>query len=361
MAFDYNGSAITGCASQPLTHKLGSTYTATCTTSTLPAGTDPVTAIYSGDSSYATSTSSPYDQVVLIPTSTSLISNPNPSVHGRPVTFTATVSPTDGNGTVAFNYAGSPITGCASKTLAKVLTSYIATCTTSTLPEGTDPVTAVYSGDSTYAGSTSNTVNQVVLIPTATTLTSTGPNPSNFGQSVSFTATVSPTDGGGTVTFKDNGTSITGCTGASLTQQSGTTYTATCTTSSLPGGTDPITAVYSGDSTHAGSTSNTSNQVVNADRTRLRASGELTTNGDIFVSAQLTSNGQPVDGQLITFTAGPGVTVCTATTNTSGVATCEASQEGGVIIALSEGVFTATFAGTNDYVTSEATGIVNGS
>jgi hypothetical protein len=198
------------------------------------------------------------------------------------------------------------------------------------------------------------------LLSSATTLTSSGPNPSSFGQSVSFTATVSPADGGGTVTFKDAGTPITGCAGESLTHLSGTTYTAGCTTSTLPGGTDAITASYSGDSTYTGSGSNTIDQVVNADRTRLRAAGEVTASGDIFVSAALTAGGRPVAGQLITFTAGPGITVCTASTNGSGVATCAASQEGGAMIALGEGVFTATFAGTANDDAAQATGFVTG-
>jgi hypothetical protein len=39
-----------------LTQVSGTTYHATCTTKTLPAGRDTITAVYPGDASYATST-----------------------------------------------------------------------------------------------------------------------------------------------------------------------------------------------------------------------------------------------------------------------------------------------------------------
>jgi hypothetical protein len=42
------------------------------------------------------------------------------------------------------------------------------------------------------------------------------------------------------------------------------------------------------------------------------------------------------------------------------VATCAASQEGGAMIALGEGVFTATFAGTANDDAAQATGFVTG-
>lgn len=59
-------------------------------------------------------------------------------------------------------------------------------------------------------------------------------NPSGYGQPVTFTATVTPTDGGGTVAFYDNSTTtIPGCGAQPLAQASGSTYTATCTTSAL--------------------------------------------------------------------------------------------------------------------------------
>ena len=92
---------------------------------------------------------------------------------------------------------------------------------------------------------------------TTTTLTSSK-NPSTYGDSVTFTAAVSPTAGTdvptGTVTFKD-GASTLGT--ATLSSEQ-----ATCVTSSLSVGSHSITAVYGGDANFAGSTSAALTQTV---------------------------------------------------------------------------------------------------
>jgi len=83
-------------------------------------------------------------------------------------------------------------------------------------------------------------------------------NPSQAGQSVTFTATLTATGGGtitGTVTFKDGATIIgTGTLSGNV---------ATFTTSSLSVTTHSITAVYGGDGNYNGSTSSTVSQTVN--------------------------------------------------------------------------------------------------
>src|SRR5262249_25123384 len=87
--------------------------------------------------------------------------------------------------------------------------------------------------------------------PTTTTLASSA-NPSVSGQSVTFTATVSPagaTSPTGTVQFFDSSTLLgTG----PLSTASATTATATFTTTTLAVGTHSITAVYGGDSNDMG-------------------------------------------------------------------------------------------------------------
>jgi hypothetical protein len=95
------------------------------------------------------------------------------------------------------------------------------------------------------------------LTPTTTTLTSS-PNPSNFGQAVTFTAAVTARVGGpptGTVSFYDGTTNI----GNSNLNSTGV---ATLTTSTLSVGTHGITATYNGDSNFATSTSPVLHQVV---------------------------------------------------------------------------------------------------
>ncbi len=111
------------------------------------------------------------------------------------------------------------------------------------------------------------TVTAVVPRVTTTTLASNN-NPSTYGDSVTFTATVTATPGNpssvGTVTFKDGGSAISGCSAVAL-----STNTAGCTTSTLSAVASPhsITAEYSGTTTGSpqflASTSSALLQVVN--------------------------------------------------------------------------------------------------
>src|SRR6185503_7389182 len=101
------------------------------------------------------------------------------------------------------------------------------------------------SGDASFAASTSSALSQVVNKANTSTTIASSLNPSTFGQSVTFTATVSVTAPGlgtpsGTVTFKNGATAI--CSAVALSGSS-----ALCTLSSLPANTPsghPITAEY---------------------------------------------------------------------------------------------------------------------
>ncbi|MCL4487580.1 MAG: Ig-like domain repeat protein [Chloroflexi bacterium] len=91
---------------------------------------------------------------------------------------------------------------------------------------------------------------------TITTLTAS-PSPSYSGQAVTFRATVSGASPTGSVTLKEGGIDVTGCTAIPL--SSGST---TCRIASLAIGVHTLTAVYSGDANNLGSTSNTLTQTV---------------------------------------------------------------------------------------------------
>jgi large repetitive protein len=152
----------------------------------------------------ATLAGSPHQQ-----TGTALSSAPNPSGYGQAVTFTATVSPTDGQGTVSFaSTTGKQMTAlCPGQSLRRIGDSYQASCTTSSLPVGIHTITAAYSGDTDYGGSSSTLSQTVEKAPTATVISSSK-NPSAYGQRVAFTAIVSPADSAGTVTFWQAGHTI---------------------------------------------------------------------------------------------------------------------------------------------------------
>ncbi|MEI7923958.1 MAG: Ig-like domain-containing protein [Planctomycetota bacterium] len=153
-------------------------------------GHNTLTAIYSGSYTNTSSTSNTLDQhVTQALTTTSLNVSPNPSIYGQSATLSATVTaqlPAGGTptGTLTF-YNGA--TALGSGTLDANGT---ATLSTSSLPVGLAPLTAVYNGSPAYATSTSPLVNLVVdAIPTTTSLTGT-PNPSVYGQSVLLSVTV---------------------------------------------------------------------------------------------------------------------------------------------------------------------------
>jgi uncharacterized repeat protein (TIGR01451 family) len=98
--------------------------------------------------------------------------------------------------------------------------------------------------------------NNNPIIATTTALTSS-PNPSNLGQLVTLTATVAPAGVTGKVTFSF-GTMLIGTATLNGSGQ------ATLTTRLLPSGTAPLRATYTGDSTHASSTSSPVSQTVKA-------------------------------------------------------------------------------------------------
>jgi hypothetical protein len=96
------------------------------------------------------------------------------------------------------------------------------------------------------------TVNQA----STTTTVNSSTNPCAFGDTVTFTATVTASAASGTVTFKDGTTSL-----GTGTLSGGT---ATFATNTLGAGTHSITAAYGGDANYAASTSSPLSQVVSS-------------------------------------------------------------------------------------------------
>jgi hypothetical protein len=132
---------------------------ATFTTSSLPAGSTRVFAVYSGDSNFLTSTGNTVQTVrAKTATTTSLVSSLNPSPFGQAVTFTATVTSTSGTptGTVTFLDGKAPL---GSSTLNS---AGVATFTISSLAVGRHRITARYNGSSTFNSSTSAALTQTV-------------------------------------------------------------------------------------------------------------------------------------------------------------------------------------------------------
>lgn len=130
------------------------------TLSALAIGSHSITASYAGDGNFNSSSAPLAQTVSKASTATSLSSSANPSTISQSVTFTASVSvvaPGAGTptGSVTFN-DGSNALGTVSLT-----SSGTATFTTSTLAVNSHSITAVYSGDASFNGSTGSLVQNV--------------------------------------------------------------------------------------------------------------------------------------------------------------------------------------------------------
>jgi hypothetical protein len=215
-------------------------------------GTHVLTAVYGGDTNDAGSTSAVVTQTVTIATPTvSLSSSLNPSAAGQSVTLIASILPSGATGTVTF-MDGSTILGTANLNFAT------ATLGVPNLSAGTHSLTASYSGDANDSAGTSATLSQVVDQPANATTTSLGSslNPSNLSQSVTLTATVSPSAATGKVTFYD-GVAVLGTVAPSGGQ-------ASITTKLLPSGVQSLKAYFGLGPTYGASYSTVLPQAIRA-------------------------------------------------------------------------------------------------
>ncbi len=295
--------------------------------------------------------------VVVEPTTTTLTTGPNPSAFGQSVTLTATVAQTVGSttptgGTVTFK-DGATTLGTATL-LAGTATLPISTLAISGNPHN---LTALYAGvANTFDPSTSAVVTQTVNQASTTTTVASSANPSVLGQSVTFTATVSPVAPGGgtrtgTVTFKDGATTL----GTGGVNAGGT---ATFSTSTLAVGGHSITAVYGGDTNFTGSTSSTLTQTVNQAATATTLARTAGATPSAF-------------GQSVTFTAsvapvGPGAGTATGTVTfkdgatTLGTGTLNGSAQAALTtttLSVGSHTVTAVYGADTNFATSTSGGV----
>jgi hypothetical protein len=170
-------------------------------------------------------------------------------------------------------------------------------------------VTAMYSGDGNFNGSTSSavTVNPPPPPPppTSSLSLSSSPNPSQFGQAVTFSASLtvsgSTATPGGSVQFLDGSTAI----GSAPLSGGG----ASVTVSNLSVGSHGIAAQYSGDGIFPGASA-TVGQVVNRIASTLTLSvspAQVNAGQSVTLTAQVgpsASGGIPAPGGQVTFSAG---------------------------------------------------------
>ncbi len=217
-----------------------------------------IVAIYGGSSSYIGSSSSPLTQTVKrLPaaTTTLLTSSANSVYVGQSVTLTAKITSTYGSvpdGEIVTFKSGTMLLGTGTTV------SGTATLTAPANIVGQHTLKAYYPGDGTFAASTSNAVAITVSKYSTTTSLTSAPNPSNQGQAVLFTASVTssgPQSPTGDVTFHDGTRAI----GRAVLSDG----VAVLSKSNLAPGSHSITATYGGDSQSLSSVSNIVTQVVN--------------------------------------------------------------------------------------------------
>jgi autotransporter-associated beta strand protein len=338
--------------------------TATISTNTLGFGPHTIYATYQDDSNFLPSTSPNFTEHVLYNTSTAVSSSPSPTYYGITVTLTATVTPgpsSVGNpsGSVTF-YDGTASLGNGTLSTSSGVTT--ATFTTSTLSPGDHTITATYNGDTAFGSSTSaqavtETINK------ATTSTSLAVTPSGtiyYGELLSFTATVTVTNGAGAptgqVAFVDGSTTL----GTISVSTTNGVSTAVLPYSLLSvGATHNVTAQYQGDSNFAASNvSNSQSITVQSDPTTTTlgssvGSGSVSSvyGQTVTLSATVTAKapGGGVPGGTVTFSSG-STTLGTGNVGSNGVATLAVS-----FTTLGTQTITASYGGSSSYLSS-ATG-----
>jgi hypothetical protein len=246
----FDGTTLLGM--QTLAPLNGTSVASLTTTTPLKAGTHSLTAVYSGDGNYNGMTSSPV---------TYMVNKATPVIAWTPTVSTITVG--TGLGAAQLN-ATATVGGTAVAGTFTYKNASGAVVTTGTmLPVGPNPLTVSFvptdtTDYNTPTGTAAATITVNTAVPMIGVISSV--NPSQFGQSVTFTVNITSTYTGapitGTVTVLD-GATVLGTPNA-------VNGIATVTTSALTAGSHSITAMYAGNSNFAGVTSGVTVQTVTA-------------------------------------------------------------------------------------------------
>ena len=302
------------------------------TSSTLDPATYPVTANYSGDGNYEASVATGASfTVVQADTAMAESASPASIPFGSQDTLSVTGLPGDATGTVTFTSGGA--------TLCTTTLPATSCLTATTLAPGAYPVTATYSGDANYNGSSVSGATFTVTKQDVFMTETAAPATIVYGSTDTVSAFGIPAGATGTVTFTSGATALCVATLAAT----------TCTTSdSLTPATYPVTAVYSGDPNYSTATA------TGATFTVLKADTHMT----VIVSPGQVTKGSPVTVWVtglppgatgtVTFTSG-GRVLCTATLPATSCTTTADFPPGNYPV-------TATYSGNIDYNGSTAIG-----
>jgi hypothetical protein len=345
-------------------HALAATAVTALLTAALPIAASPAGAV-------VRSAHAVQPHVKKYPTLTALGTVPTGEVYGQAVTLHATVTNTnhafttsnqveflDGATVIGLPVAVVPGTGTNPYTATAQITS-------STIPAGTNVISAQFMTSTNLSSSKSVAQNLVIAkASTTTSITSTSPASSVvYGQSTTFNvsvAAVAPGSGTptGTVAVTQGATAI--CT-ATL---SGSTGTGSCAGPAIatPASSVPFTAAYSGApnfSTSSDATSLAVGQSATTVSTFTVAPGSVGFGGETSVvfSASVTASapGSGTPTGLVAVTQG-STALCTMTLS-AGAGSCSPSS--GTVLSVAAYAVTATYSGSADYTGSSKDGALS--
>jgi ELWxxDGT repeat protein len=302
---------------------------------------------------------------------TTVGSSPNPSVFGQAVTFTATVTPIGGTGTptgtVDFTQPVNNLGDTTDLTPGGVTLngSGVATFTISSLPFGSNFITAAYSGDNNFiSGSGDDFATPQVVNPanTRTAVQSSDNGSAVIGETVTFTATVSPTAPG---TLTPNGSvvfTIDGTPGNSIPLNNGQATTTLLIAAGTVGDTHTVTAAYTptnfnfsaSDSTGSPFTETVSQASTTTKVAFSPASAPRFLGNPVTLSATVAPvGGSGTPSGTVIFKDGSTTLASKVTLNASGIATFSTSALG-----VGNNTITAVYSGDSKFLTSTSSNTV---
>jgi large repetitive protein len=298
-----------------------------------PPVTGTVTATYTGDSNFLSSTSNPVigaTHAGLYPSGVTLTSSVDPATIGTPITYTAAVRGTRGvaTGTVRF-FDNATLMGTG---IIDALGN--ATYTVASLTAGSHNISATYDGDVNYGPATSAAYGQQInKLPSSLTvaLVTANAQPLLVGQTGSFTLTIGPAAPAGyaaqtgTVTISENNFVL----GSAAVVYPATTIKV----GNLLSGTHIITAQYSGDGTWYGITSaGIAVTVGRAGTSTTLTSAPAPATSQIMLTAKVVSAGGVPSG-TVNFVDGSNQSVVATATLAGGIATTLVRPGGPSVVA----------------------------
>ena len=373
----FTSGSATLCSGAPVS----ADGTAVCTWAFPASGNETVTATYSGDANTTGSSGQTSVSVGPAPTTTQLQLVSPSNFPGQVFTYQATVMPQTPagpapTGTVTFTNGSTTVcSGVALSTTAP----FTANCAPTYNAAGDETLTATYSGDTNYVGSSAQRTVNVIPAESGTSLAASTSAPV-VGQPVTYIATVSSNAPGdsnlpaptGTVTFTNGTTTV--CSGVALSPNG----TATCTQTYDGPGPEMMTADYSGDDATLASMGQAGVSVSKASSsTSVVASVAAPVVGQpvtytAAVSVSAPDSGGPAPTGTVTFTNGAATlcsglvltatasATCTQTYATPGVQTVTATYSGDRATLSSSGQAAAAVAqaSTTTSLTATATAVV---